>query len=1200
MLSLWFFPDAKLRHASARLRAAAFAGLVCALLGLFAAPRAVAQGQTAGSVIGTVTDSLGAVIPDATVALTSTERGDMRVVISNESGQYVFNQVPVGTYTLSVNATSFAVYQSTNITVDANQSTRVNPLLNAAEVTTSVTVSDNSSDMIDTTSATIGQLVDNRLVENLPIDGGNTVALAALLPGVVNMNAPTTFTAERTGPTYNVSGSRNTQNLMLLDGSMWNNLFYNTGLNYPPRQGLQEVSVLLNNYKAQYGRNAGSIFNVVTASGSNQFHGKLWEYAENSAFNAADYITQQNPRLVQNQFGATVGGPIVKNKLFFMGTFQNIRLAETATGHAEVQSYAQRGLTPEGGLLPCTTNGAFAGQNCASFIQDANGKTNFLKNPLYNSSTAPIAQQAFSTAYQVASGQTATGQGTSPCYQELLQVYNADGEYIPNSEIPSVCFNPVIVNVLNKYVPLPTAANTNATGTYTYAPYPRYEYNGLMRVDFVRGSHTIDARYFISDNSDIESQSVSSTTGVGLSNYELMANSGGNTFGNIGDTWVISPTALNVFRIGYKRYVNTNVPTDPTTLDNLGGQMQAFGMPTLPQFNFNLYNAGNQNEGYTHIVNEDIEGDDSLSWTHHKHNLEVGASWLRLQYQNETQYAGYIQFSSTFTGDVYADSMMGLVNSLRVANEENLAGIEHEIFAYAQDDWRVTNRLTLNLGLRYELPFVWDQPKGQSSTFIPGFQSTVFPNAPAGYAFVGDKGIPRSLVNTDFLGLAPRLGLAYNLNGSSTHPLVLRTGAGLFFDAINANVVGVGEPFYDRFQYATPNGGTSDPLLGLPAVPLYYDSKNPQFVGPFSMYFPDKNFKTPYVMAANFGFQQALTQHATLEVDYVGKLARHLTMPYDQNPAIYDCSGTYYQISPTTYCPSLNTGETSASYTARVKYPNFNYGGQGLVDFASIATSSYNGLQAMVNQRAGHGLTLIATYTYSRSIDQDTDGQNDNNEVPNVFNLKSERGPSDYNVTQNFTAGWVYFTPKIRFGDRAVHAIFDDWQINGTLQRRTGMPFNMTINDDHSLSDEPNQRPIILPGVSPYLSTSRSKAQLIQEYFNTAAFAYPAVGTFSTLGRNAFVGPGYFYTNLTVGRTFPLGFREGTSLAFRADAFNVFNNVNLNNPNGEFSCSSSTPEVACTDPTATSQFGQILNTASTNSALTSSGRKLQLSLTLSY
>jgi hypothetical protein len=1186
------------------------AAALCLLFALVAVERGWSQGQNAGSVNGNVTDAQGGVLPGAEVTLSNDEHGFKRVVITNEVGEYVFNQVAVGEYVLTVVSPGFATYEARGVTVDANQAVHVYPKLKPGAAADSITVTDTSGSTIDTTSATLGELVDSKLVENLPVDGGNSVALAGLLPGVVNVNAPTTFTGERSGPTYTVSGSRNTQNLMLLDGSMWNNLFYNTGLNYPPRQGLQEVSVLLNNYKAQYGRNVGSIFNVITASGSNQFHGKFWEYAENSSFNAADYITQKSPHLIQNQFGATFGGPIMKNKLYFMATFQGIRVSQTAIGRATVQTNAERGMTSTGAPLPCTSGGPFTGQDCASFAIDVpSSKTTstFMKNPLYDDSNGYVetAKSVFDTAYTVAGGNLAANQH-SPCVNELMQVIgsanasnpnNANAAYLPYGEIPTVCFNPVILNVLNKYVPLPTAANTTSSGTYTYTPYPRSEYDGLFRADYTHGNHNIDARFYISDNSDIASQGVTSAD-IGLSGYEVLANTGTNVFGNIGDTWVVSPSLLNVLRIGYKRYTNINIPTDPTTLNQLGGIIQSFGQPTLPQFNFNLYSAGNKTEGATDIVNEDIEADDSLSWTHGKHNVQVGGSYMHLQYLNKTQNAGYIQFSTTYTGDVYADSMMGLVNNVQVSNQMNQAGIENELFAYAQDDWRIVPRLTLNMGLRYELPLVWTQPKKQSATFIPGYQSHVYPNAPAGMAFVGDPGVPRGLINTDFVGFAPRVGFSYNLTNSTSHPAVMRGGFGVFFDALNANIVGVGEPFFDRFNYVTPAGGASEPLLGDPAFPTTFDPKNPMFVGPASLYYPDKNFKTPYVMAVNFGIQQTLSSSTTLEIDYVGKFGRHLTMPYDQNPAIYDCSGAYYQANPSVYCSGANN--KAASYTARSLYPSYGYGGQGLVDFASNANSSYHGLQVMYNQRASKTLTLIATYTYSRSIDLDTNGQNNTNQIPNVFNLKSERGLADGNVKQNLTTGWVYYIPKRTQGNKIVRDIVNDWQFNGTYNIHSGTPYSLKVNDDPSLSDEPNQRPVLLPGMKATLPRNRPKAQLISEYFNTAAFGYPTQGTFSNLGRNSMIGPGMVMVNFTAGRTFSLPYREGAKLAFRADGFNIFNFVNLANPNGTFSCSSTTALVSCAAPASTSQFGEILSTNGSNTSLTSNGRKVQFSLTLSY
>jgi hypothetical protein len=321
-------------------------------------------------------------------------------------------------------------------------------------------------------------MINQNFVENLPIDGENIVSLAALLPGVSNVNAPTTFTSDTGGPTYSVAGSRGNQNLFLLDGSIWNNVFYNTGLNFPPRLALQEVSVLLNNYKAQYGRNSGSIFNAITRSGSDQIHGSVWEYLQNQVFNASDYflgpIVGGTLHLVSNQFGATIGGPIIRNKMFYFLAFQDLRLAGQVAAAASTPTAAEFGLTPSGAPYPCTAGGQFSGQQCANFTADfcfvagpncpsPVTQATAVRNPINASIGGATAIQSLNATWQQAGNV-----GQSPCVSALMPYISS--KYLANPELPAVCFDPVNVAFINRYSGTGGSgggpeANTNSTGS---------------------------------------------------------------------------------------------------------------------------------------------------------------------------------------------------------------------------------------------------------------------------------------------------------------------------------------------------------------------------------------------------------------------------------------------------------------------------------------------------------------------------------------------------------------------------------------------------------------------------------------------------------------------------------------------------------------------------------------------------------------
>jgi hypothetical protein len=975
----------------------------------------------------------------------------------------------------------------------------------------------------------------------------------------------------------------------------------------------------------------------------------VWDYIQNSYFNASDYISKVNPKDNIDQMGFQIGGPIIKDKLYFSGAFQDLIGRLQNTGSVTPLGYAERGLLPGDPLThapdrPCATAGPFAGDICFSFATDvALGK---LTNPMSAIGTSSSGAQASDAISMINSGYLQAGNpvtSQSPCVNQLYaaQTYAATNinvaggnkiqqTYMPNAEFPIECLNPVMQNVFRTFIPVVASAGQSLAATNS--PLPESDKNLLARMDYtLNGQHSFDVRYNLISTSAQSPLGVNSSS-QGIASYAVLSMAAKSNYGNVGWTWELRQNLLNVMRVGYKRYEYTQLPQDHRTLNDFGGNFVETGIPTLPAFSFSgAFNLGSTSQGFRDNINENVELNEALSWTKGNHSIKGGFQFLRLQYLTRQDYPGQISFGTTFTGAGLADASLGLTSSIQAQNRLIQGGIQHDVFLYLQDDWRATSRLTLNYGLRYELPFQWFEPHGQSATFVPGIQSTVYPTAPGGLGFPGDHGVLPSLVPTDFHGIAPRLGFAYDVTGEGK--LLIRGGFGIFFDAVNANVIGVGEPYHFIFNHLLPPGGASVPLATfgpngtVQAVPGAFDPKNPQFVAPYSIFFPDKNFRTPYVEAVNLGFQWHIAHAGTLEVNYVGKLARKLTIPLDLNPAIYDCSGGYYQSNPTLYCAnnpnpngiSGNAANTPVSNAARVRYGPFNYGGQGIVDILSVGTSNYNALQEQYTQRGGKHLTIFESYTFSRSMDIQTNAQTTSNAVPDVFNLNSDYGPSDNNAPHNLTLGWVLRFPTVTSGFAPMRAALNNWIFSGKYMAHSGRPFSVTQNADIALDAESNQRAAILPGVSPHLSSSRHRADKVNRYFNRDAFTYPAPGTFSNVGRNAFVGPGYIMTDMTVGRDFPLArVREGMRLNVRAEAFNVFNTPNLANPSASFSCQSTslytslspfTPE-SCTDKgssygsinpaTGLSQFGMILSTYGNNANTSTNGRKMQFAMTVYY
>ena len=1029
--------------------------------------------QGIGTIHGTVTDASGKAVPQAKVVAVLEERNTTRSIETDNEGSYVFPSLPVGKYAVRVEAPGFKTSSQTGVELTSNENARVDATLEVGSLNQSVSVVGEAA-AVDSRSSTVGTLLDSRRVVELPINGRNIISLVGLLPGASQVSAPQTFTGDRSGPTVSISGSRGNENLFLFDGADFNAAFRNTGLNYPPPDALQEVNVLTNSFSAEYGRNAGSVINVVARSGTNQIHGALWEFLRNQDLNARNFFApSKNPQLVQNQFGAAAGGPIRKDKLFIFGTYEGLRVRPASLATA---------------AFPLTA-------------AERNGDFSASPTPVND----PLAGQPF-----------------------------------PNNQIPTSRFDPISNKILSPILmPLPNAAGGQLITTY---PSPQNNDSFITRVDYNLGRNTIDGHY----NYGLATQS----SFVGdIPTYLPVSNQAKTQNATIGDTFTIRPNLLNVARVAYNRFTALINNPPVNSLTQLGANFPQIGPPLAPTLAINgRVTLGNASTVDSVEVNESWQFSDSVTWTKDRHTIKGGFEFKHLRYLNRSGFntAGSFAFTGTFTGNPAADFVLGRAESLVVASPYlDQGGLESATYYFIQDDWRVSKRLTLNLGLRYELPLPWFHPHDEWGTLRPGVESTVIPTAPLGLAFVGDPGVPRGIIQTDKNNFAPRLGFAWDPFGDGRTSV--RGAYGIFYETINADIIqNTSQPFNYTFTINAPYS-LADPLRGQPPLPLVVNLKNPTFVGTQQIFYPDPGLRTPYVEQFNFNVQRELVKDLTLEVDYIGKLGHKLLIGYSPNPALYG--------------PGASTGNIDQR---RILQP---YGNNS--EISSVANSNYNGLQIQVNKRFRRGFSVQGAYTFSRSLDN-ASAIALGAAVPNVFNFRSQYALSDFQAKHIASISWLWELPRVTAGNGIVRAAANGWQVNGLVSLRSGLPINPVLGSDRALSGTPNQRPDVIG--NPVLSGDRPRGDRVLQFFDRTAFALPAVGTYGDEGRNALLGPASAATNLAVFRSFPLPLREGMRLQFRSEFFNLFNSVNLSNPNTSFSAGANFGRITAAGDARVIQF----------------------------
>jgi hypothetical protein len=1061
--------------------------------------------QITGAIAGTVIDPAGAVVPNALIQATNTGTGFSRTANSDNSGAYLIQYLPVGTYTVEVTGPGFKKFVQQNLVIAVDVTQTLNITLGVGLATETVTVTD-APPLINTTTETLGRTVTPEEINSMPLVNRNAYQVISLTPGV-QTNSSSMQTNPQGNPNF-VIGVPSTQVIVnggvdggvpmvsfYLDGGINMTGLRNYGNALPNPDALEEFRVETSNFAAQYGRMSGAVVTAVTKSGTNKFHGSVFEFVRNTDLNAYSWGSTINLPYHRNQFGGVIGGPIKRDKAFFLFSYGGLRqtVGQLLTGAVVPTALERIGDFTQSKIIP-----NFPGTSTP--IKGTNSST--------NCTTATVG-----------------------C-------------------VPTSLLDPTAATMLKNYVPLPNSANNTYVGSYT-TPTNQDEYLG--KYDQVLGAKDhLQATYYT-----IKSVS-GAFGGAGTSGYipysVNQSNARQQNF-NVSDVHTLDSAKVNqiwgtVTRVAGGR---TNLPQ--ISLGDLGSSFTIQGPKALPQLLVSGYfNAGGALAGP--VSTTDFYGlRDVFSMTKGAHTLNFGGeiSLEKDAIVGNLYNFGVFNFNTsapTTTKNAVADFVSGQVTSME--QDTPYHGLLNYFYfaGFAQDAWRVTPRFTANLGLRYDVQEAPVESQNLTAAFVPGQQSTVVPAAPKGVLFPGDTGIPRGIAGNQLGHVSPRVGLVFDPFGDGK--TAIRAGAGIFYGSVSANEWNQpanAQPFAIRQTFSSITSFSK--VYGNPAsfpngdpFPYTYNPKSPRFLPAAAVEAISPSYKWPLSYQFNAAVEQQLPYGLSLQTAYVGNFVRHVPFGIDGNNPVY----------------ALGANTTQTSINARRPYDPGVLGQVILI--TSGQTANYNSLQVSVHKQMSHGLMLNGFYVWSRSMWSANASAIGLGTAQNFSALSEERGPSDNDKRNVANISGIWTLDYYHGANGWEKQLANGWKISAIAFLQSGAPVNITSGTDKNLDGYNNDRPNLVPGVNPFLSPQRARNVSTQAWFNTAAFTVNGPGLAGGIGpggadgntpRDFLRAPGYRDVDLGLERDFHI--REAMGFVFRADMTNVFNLVSLNAPTANLSSS---------------------------------------------